>query len=94
MLIECRDKNHCRQPLRAERAQHFKAIHPGHLHIEQQQVGRVLSRGLHRGGTISALRHDLHIRLAPEQAAEPIAGERLVIDDEDAQRLFHAVAAV
>ena len=65
----------------------LQAVAAGHRHVEQDQVGR---RGLdqrHGLGPAAALADDLDRRLSLEETAQPVARERLVVDNEGAD--FH-----
>ena len=65
-----------------------EAVEPGHREVEQDEVGREPARRLDRLRAVGGLADDVEAVLL-EQRGERLAGERVVVDDEDARTGFH-----
>ena len=65
----------------------FDAAHDRHAQVHEDDVGLVHLR--EGDGALAVLRfaHDLEIRLQPEQCAQRLAEERLVVDEQEAELL-------
>ena len=84
VLIERRHEDHERcWPI--ERTEHAEAVDARHLHVEQHDVRVVRRDERDRLAAVRRLAHDLDVRLFAEQSTKPLPGERLIVDDEDAQ---------
>ncbi len=73
--------------------EHPEAVQARHLHIKEDDVG---SMGLNQVDGFNAVRpktHDLDVCGSLDQVLELLAGERLVVDDEDAERHLVIVGA-
>src|SRR5690606_13953738 len=66
------------------------AVHDGHAHIHEHDVGPEAARLRERGGAVVGLAHHLDVGLRVEDRHEPHAEHRLVVDDEhpDAHEAF------
>ena len=62
----------------------FEAAGAGHLHVEKDEVRLQASDGVDRVGAGGALGDELQPVFRREQRAQPLAGQRLVVGDEDA----------
>src|SRR5436190_22690765 len=89
VLIVRGNEHHDRPLARVQRLQHFEAVHPGHLHVQEHKLRLELPDGFHRGWPVAALAHDLRFSLRPQKCAQATPGERLVIYDQgsDSHRL-------
>ena len=59
------------------------AVDPGHLDVEQCDVGRAAPRRVEHGVSALDLGHDVDVALQGEQARERPADHRLVLGDQD-----------
>jgi hypothetical protein len=67
--------------------QHLPAVHLGHHHVEEDQVGRLL---LERGQAFLRVRRLTHlVALHLEVDAHELAQARVVVDDQDRPRSAH-----
>jgi hypothetical protein len=83
MLVERGHEHDRRHAVSSDRLDHGKAIDLGHLHIEEDEIGRERANGGDRRRPIPALSDDLDARLVPEQPQDPATGDRFIIDDHD-----------
>jgi hypothetical protein len=67
----------------------FDAIHTRHADVGKHDIDRMVAQELQRRDAVAGLADDLAGELdgdVGEQLAQAVAGQRLVIDDEDLQR--------
>jgi hypothetical protein len=74
-------------------ARGLEPVHAGHAHIEQHHIGREVVGVAERLGAVGGLADHLDVTDLGEQAAQPLACRRLVIDDQHLQpeRLGHGL---
>jgi hypothetical protein len=70
------------RPAGTERLEDREPVQLRDLHVEEDEVGAELADRIHRLAAVAALADDLDVGLGLEEAAETIAGERLVVDDQ------------
>src|SRR5579872_5847340 len=85
-------ENHHGHRLRSDGVQHAEAVQLRHLHVQKDKFGRRLFDSSNRPGAISALADDLYCGLVAKQLAQPVARQRLVVDNQRAN--FHATRPV
>src|SRR5690606_21746966 len=68
----------------ADLAHHVQPAHPGHLHVQEDEVRAEGADGFYRRRTVCRGADHLDIRLLLEQVQEPAPAQRLVVDDQDA----------
>ena len=69
----------------------FNAIHPWHTNIGQHDIDRMFAQKSQRLQTVARFAHHFAGQLngnITEQRAQAVAGQRLVIDQQDFQRVF------
>ena len=90
VLLVGRDEDDSRCVRRRERPRHVEAVHAGHLHIEQDEIGTMVRDG--RDGPLAAvgLRDHLDQGVLAEEAEQLAPRRSLVVDDEDPQRRLPA----
>ncbi len=86
VLVVGRDEDDHRHLVHAHRLDHLEAIELGHLQVEEDQVRADAPHGVHRGAAVRALAHQLDVALVAQQGDQPLAGQRLVVDDQRANR--------
>ena len=74
------DQRHAR---RADGFDDLESARAGHLYVEKDQVRFQASDGVDRVGAGGALGHQFQPVFGREERAQPLAGQRLVIGDED-----------
>jgi hypothetical protein len=84
VLVEGGDEDDHRHAGDADLAHHREAVHLGHLHVEQHEVGRVRADRRDGLASVRALAHQRDVGIVVQQPAHPRAGQRLVVDDERA----------
>ncbi len=93
VLVVRRDEDDGRHPRRPDLPHHFEPVELGHLNVEQHDVGLELANHAHGRAAIAALPDDDDLRMLAEQRAHARARMRLVVGDEHAKRVGHAVAS-
>jgi hypothetical protein len=68
----------------------FNPVHPGHLHVHQDDVGAQLTRLDHRLHAGRALPHHLDVRLNREHESEPGTHHCMVVNQQDPRGRAHA----
>ena len=63
-------------------ADHVEAVEPGHLHVEEHEVRRVMLNRRHRLRAVAALADDFDVLFLLQQRQHALARERLVVDDQ------------
>ena len=84
VLVEGGHEDHFRQARHAHSGQHPKAIHFRHLNVEKDEVGLVLFNRFDCRAPIAAFANDLEVGFRFEKRAQPLAGQRFVINDQRA----------
>ena len=84
MLVIGRRENDHRQAIRRQLAQHLKAIHAGHLHIQKEQLRRVAPNLFQGLRPAAAFADNLDFRFVPQQMPDAFPGERFVVHNERA----------
>ena len=69
-----------------------EAVHPRHLEVERQHVGIEGDDLLAGHVGITGGTHHLDLRILAQGVADRLADERRIVDDEDSNPLFRAVA--
>src|SRR5690606_14333557 len=64
-------------------ADDLEAVHLGHLHVEENKVGMLPPDGRERLLAIGAFGGDLDVGFLLQQVAEAVAGQRLVVGNQD-----------
>ena len=82
-----RDEDRRRHVIRAHLTHDVEARLPRHLHVEKHEIRVERAHGLDRRGAVVHARDDLHVLLRAQQILHALAGKRLVVDDQDANRL-------
>ena len=70
------------------------AVHTGHPQVHQDYIGTQRPSATDRLGAISRLGDDVELPLAREHATQPIAHDRVVIDDHHPDRGAHCVSPI
>src|SRR6185369_15610051 len=65
--------------IRAQLFERAESIQAGHLHIEEKQVGAMLTHNLNGIRTVCCFRYDFDVVLAGEQCPNAFAGEGLIV---------------
>jgi hypothetical protein len=78
------------QPLARQALEHAEAVEPRHLHVEEQQVGRVLEHRRDGERTARGLGDHAKPLAVPQQLADARTRRGLVVRDHDPERLAHA----
>ncbi|HTD83405.1 MAG TPA: LytTR family DNA-binding domain-containing protein, partial [Gemmatimonadaceae bacterium] len=73
-----------------DRFGHFDAIQSGHLDVEEDDVGLVLSNCVPRFGSVAALGDQIAFMSRRHHAAQTLAGEWLVVGDDNGVPPAHA----
>ncbi len=71
----------------ADRLDRGDAVHARQLQVHQHHVGPVPFVQLDRFGAIGGLALHAHVRLGAEHGGDALAQQRMVVDDEHADRL-------
>ena len=66
--------------------QHLEAVDAGHLDVEEHEVGGVARDRVDRLAPVGALADDLEVAESAQAQLEAAARERLVVDDDGANR--------
>ena len=85
ILIVCGDKNDMGNLL-AQRLQHFKPTHLGHLHVEKDNLGRVGLYCVQGLMSVNGFPYYFHQRVALQHFAQHFARERLIVDQQHTDR--------
>jgi hypothetical protein len=94
MLVVRRHEDDMRTPLRVETAQYVEAAQSSHLNIEQDYVRREPGDFLNGLEAVGRLAGALDSGYPPEQLAHTVAGQALVVDDQDPGGLGLAAAQI
>src|SRR5690606_28150525 len=92
-LVVGSDEDDLRQCIALQLLEHAEAIEPGHLNVEEDDVGPHLADCGNGLLTVLAFADDLEILFIGEVDAHAVACERFVVDDEYAPAIHHAVRA-
>jgi hypothetical protein len=87
VLIVSRDEDDSGHAVRADDLEYIEAVHTGHLHVEEYEVGPARDDGLDRRLARRALLDDRDVGLVLKGEADAVAGEWLVIHDDGAYRV-------
>src|SRR4051812_37675086 len=77
------DEDHERHLVDAHRLDDVEAVGAGHLHVEENEVGLQRENRFGAGGAVAGLADQFETGFFLEERAEPLAGEGLVVDDQD-----------
>ena len=92
VLVVGGDEDDQRHPVPAHLLDHLEAVGAGHLNVEEHQVRGEAADGVDGLAAVAALADDLDVGLGREEAGHALARQRLVIDDQRAERLHAAPA--
>ena len=84
--LERGDEDDRRRRRAADGAGDVEPVERRHLDVEEDEVGVLARDRLQRGGAVVALADEVDVRMRGEERAQPPAGQRLVVDDERADR--------
>jgi hypothetical protein len=87
-VIRRREDDGRRFDKRVQLPRGFDAIHAGHAHVEQNDVGSQLNGELERVASVARFARNFHVGNFAEQAPQALPRRRLVVDDQHTQ--FHA----
>ncbi len=81
-LIECGDEDHRGHLLHVQNFEHSKTVQFRHLHIQKDQIGTLRLDGGHGFPAVGTLPHHLDVVFTPEQRANPLPCQGLIVDDQ------------
>ena len=81
MLLIRGQKNDCGQPFSRQRPQHLKAVHSGHLNVEEHNIGRSLQDAFHCGLPICAFPNNLDIPEFAQPENDATTRQGFIVDD-------------
>ena len=82
VLIECGHEHDRWHAVAPDGFNDGEPIEFGHLHIEEDEVGRKRADRRDRSFTVTALFDDFDVRLLPQQPQYPAAGDRFIVNDQ------------
>ncbi|MCG3163418.1 MAG: hypothetical protein JMDDDDMK_04824 [Acidobacteria bacterium] len=83
ILIVSRDEDDERPAPGFEQARNGQAIKPRHLHVQEDQVGRVRFNGGQSLVSIAAFADDFHLRVEPQRGVNLFPHQRLVVHNQN-----------
>ena len=83
VLVEGGHEDEERQLLLAQRGDDVEAVGAGHLNVEKHEIRLASADGIDGRQAVVALADHLESLLTNEQHLQPLAGERLVVRDQD-----------
>ena len=76
-------------PVMPERADRFQPIEAGHVDVEDGDVGLQAGQLPQRLISVGRFANDLEARVVPDDIAQPVTEERMIIHDQHCHFLFH-----
>ena len=89
VLVVGGDEHHDREVGRVELPQEREAVHFRHLHVQKQQIGRVVADRLERRSPVGAFADEADVAVVREQTPDRGARGGLVVHDQGADPLAH-----
>jgi hypothetical protein len=89
VLIVRGHENHEWLVRRCCRAKHLEAVEPGHLHVEENEVGPLLANSANCFAPAPGFSDDVDLRLLREHRQQSPASQWFVVDDECPKRFSH-----
>ena len=87
LLVHGEDENAQLRLLGVHLLDELDAALAGHRHVEQQEIELELAHALHHLVAVARLAHDLEVARRGEQLLEPLAHDRVVVGDDDADHV-------
>jgi len=93
VLVESGHEDQCRRhiPALEQPPCHLEPAQARHLDVEEHDIRLMSVDGLERLDAVCGLANDLHIPDLVELVAQLLAGQLLIVHDEDSEGLSHAV---
>ncbi len=93
VLVERGDEDDQRPAIAVKAIEHTETVEIGQPHVEEDKIGTIVLQ--YRDGVLAegALRHHIDVVLRGQQFADPLPGQRLVVDDDGPHRLHAAASA-
>ena len=93
VLVVGGDEDDRRHAFGADGLNHAERVEPGHLHVEEHEVWRVVLNRRHGLRAVAALGDDLHILFLLQQRQHALARDRLIVNDQGSD-LVHATLSI